>query len=174
MTARQGALAAMLLGHAPQAELALARFADELGDEPLAMDKWFSMQATRHRSPYGRPVLDQVRALMSHPAFSLGNPNKVRALIGGFCNGNLAEFHHPDGSGYRFWEEVLGELDPLNPQVAARLARAMDRWRRFTPDRQAQARPVLERVLQRPGLSRDVAEVLGKALAEPSSGDTPR
>ena len=166
MTARQGALAAMLLGHAPQAELALARFADELGDEPLAMDKWFSMQATRHRSPYGRPVLDQVRALMAHPAFSLGTPNKVRALIGAFCQGNLAEFHAPDGSGYRFWEEFLGELDPRNPQLASRLARAMDRWRKYTPDRQAQARASLERVLARPGLSRDVREVVGKALGQ--------
>jgi len=166
MTARQGALGALLLGHAPQAEIALARFADELGDEPLAMDKWFSMQATRHRSPYGRPVLEQVRALMAHPAFSLTNPNKVRSLIGAFCQGNLAEFHAPDGSGYRFWEEIIGELDPRNPQLASRLARAMDRWRKYTPDRQAQARASLQRVLARPGLSRDVREVVGKALGE--------
>jgi aminopeptidase N len=174
MTARQGALAALLAAHAPQADEALARFADDLGDEPLAMDKWFAMQAAMRRGPDGRPVLERVRRLMQHPAFSLRNPNKARALVGGFCNGNLAEFHHPDGSGYRFWEEMIGEIDPLNPQVAARLARAMDRWRRFTPDRQAQARPVLERVLDRPGLSRDVAEVVGKALATPSSGDSVR
>jgi aminopeptidase N len=174
MTARQGALAALLAAHAPQAEEALARFADDLADEPLAMDKWFAMQAGMRRGPDGQPVLERVRRLMAHPAFSLRNPNKVRALIGGFCSGNLAEFHHPDGSGYRLWEEVIGELDPLNPQVAARLARAMDRWRRYTPDRQAQARPVLERVLERPGLSRDVAEVVGKALATPPSGDPVR
>ena len=166
MTARQGALAALLAVRAPQAEAALARFADELGDEPLAMDKWFAMQASMHRGPDGEPVLARVRRLMSHPAFSLRNPNKVRALIGGFCAGNLAEFHHADGSGYRFWSEVIAELDPLNPQVAARLARAMDRWRRFTPDRQALAREALEGVLARPALSRDVAEIVGKALAD--------
>ena len=130
------------------------------------MDKWFAMQASMHRGPDGEPVLARVRRLMSHPAFSLRNPNKVRALIGGFCAGNLAEFHHADGSGYRFWSEVITELDPLNPQVAARLARAMDRWRRFTPDRQALAREALEGVLARPALSRDVAEIVGKALAD--------
>ena len=165
MTARQGALAALLAAQAPQTEAALARFADELGDEPLAMDKWFAMQAAMHRGTDGRPVLERVRQLMSHPAFSLRNPNKVRALVGGFCAGNLAEFHHADGSGYRFWAQLIGELDPLNPQVAARLARTMDRWRRYTPDRQAHARDALEQVLARPGLSRDVAEIVGKALA---------
>jgi len=166
MSARQGALAALLAAHAPQAEPALERFARELADEPLAMDKWFMMQATRHRAPQGPPVLARVRQLLSHPAFSLRNPNKVRSLIGGFCLGNLAEFHRVDGSGYQFWEEMIGELDALNPQIAARIARAMDRWRKFTPQRQALARATLERVAGRAHLSRDVREIVGKALAD--------
>ena len=165
MSARQGALAALLAAHAPQAEPALERFARELADEPLAMDKWFVMQATQHRAPQGPPVLERVRRLLSHQAFSLRNPNKVRSLIGGFCLGNLAEFHRVDGSGYQFWEEMIGELDPLNPQIAARIARAMDRWRKFTPERQALARATLERVAGRAHLSRDVREIVGKALA---------
>ncbi len=166
MSARQGALAALLAGHAPQADAALARFADELGEEPLAMDKWFQMQATMHRGPDGRPVLERVRRLLAHPAFSMRNPNKVRSLIGGFCLGNLAEFHATDGSGYAFWEEMIGALDPLNPQLASRIARAMDRWRKFTPDRQALARATLERVAARGQLSRDVREIVGKALSD--------
>ncbi|HPU52415.1 MAG TPA: aminopeptidase N [Burkholderiaceae bacterium] len=165
MSARQGALAALLMAHAPQAEPALERFATELADEPLAMDKWFMMQATQHRAPQGPPVLEHVRRLLSHPSFSMRNPNKVRSLIGGFCLGNLAEFHHVDGSGYRFWEEMIGELDPLNPQIASRIARAMERWRKFTPDRQVLARATLERVAGRAQLSRDVREIIGKALA---------
>ncbi len=165
MSARQGALAALIAAHAPQAEAALAHFATELDQEPLAMDKWFSMQATMHRAPNGEPVLDRVRRLLSHPAFSMRNPNKVRALIGGFCVGNMAEFHSADGSGYLFWAEMIGELDPVNPQIAARIARAMDRWRKFTPDRQALARAALERVAARTNLSRDVAEIVEKSLA---------
>jgi aminopeptidase N len=129
------------------------------------MDKWFQMQATMHRGPDGRPVLERVRRLLSHPTFSMRNPNKVRSLIGGFCLGNLAEFHAADGSGYAFWEERIGALDPLNPQLASRIARAMDRWRKFTPDRQALARATLERIAARGQLSRDVREIVGKALA---------
>jgi aminopeptidase N len=165
MSARQGALVALMAANAPAAAEALARFERELGHEPLAMDKWFTLQASAHRAPGGEPVLAQVHRLMSHPAFSLRNPNKVRALIGGFCMGNLAEFHQADGSGYRFWETMIGELDPINPQVAARIARAMDRWRKFTPDRQAQAQAALQRVAAREKLSGDVREIVERALA---------
>jgi len=165
MTDRQAALQALCSSPAPQRDVALAAFAGEFADEPLAMDKWFTMQATMHRQPQDPPVLERVRALTGHPAFSLRNPNKVRALVTSFCSGNLAEFHAADGSGYRFWAEQVEALDPLNPQVAARLARALDRWRKFTPDRQALMREALERVAAHPSLSADVREIVGKALA---------
>jgi len=102
---------------------------------------------------------------MGHEAFSLKNPNKVRALVGSFCNGNLAEFHAADGAGYQFWAGQVTAIDALNPQLAARLARALDRWRKFTPERQAAMRAALETVASHPGLSTDVAEIVGKALA---------
>jgi aminopeptidase N len=165
MTDRQGALQALANSPAPQRETALAHFAREFADEPLAMDKWFMLQATMHRQPNDAPVLERVRRLMQHPAFSIRNPNKVRALVGSFCNGNLAEFHAADGSGYRFWAAQVAELDALNPQVAARIARALDRWRKFTPERQALMRAALGEVAARPGLSGDVGEIVGKALA---------
>jgi aminopeptidase N len=165
MTDRQGALQALANSPAPQREAALAHFAREFADEPLAMDKWFMLQATMHRQPNDAPVLERVRGLMRHPAFSIRNPNKVRALVGSFCNGNLAEFHAADGSGYRFWAAQVAELDALNPQVAARIARALDRWRKFNPERQALMRAALEQVAARPGLSGDVGEIVGKALA---------
>ena len=164
MTDRAAALAALVQSPAPQREPALAAFAAEFADEPLVLDKWFLMQATMHRQPGEPPVLERVRGLMTHPAFVLRNPNKHRALIGAFCHGNLAEFHAGDGSGYAFWVERIAEIDPLNPQVAARLARALDRWRKFAPALQPAMRAALEQVLALPGLSGDVREVAGKAL----------
>jgi aminopeptidase N len=165
MTDRAGALHALLRAGGPARERALAAFAGMFADEPLVLDKWFTMQATMHRRPGDPPVLDRIRELSRHPAFSLRNPNRVRALIGSFCHGNLAEFHAVDGSGYTWWADRVLEIDPLNPQVAARLARALDRWRKFTPERQAAMRAALERVAAAPKLSRDVAEIVGKALA---------
>jgi aminopeptidase N len=164
MTDRLGALAALVQSASPLREGALADYGREFAGEPLAMDKWFMLQATMHRQAGDAPVLERVRRLMSHPAFSMRNPNKVRSLVTAFCSGNLAEFHAADGSGYAFWAEQVLALDGTNPQVAARLSRAMDRWRKFDPARQALMRAALERVAARAG-SPDVVEVVGKALA---------
>jgi aminopeptidase N len=164
MTDRLGALGSLVQSGSPLREAALAAYATEFRDEPLAMDKWFMLQATMHRQHGDAPVLERVRALMTHPAFSMRNPNKVRALVIGFCGGNLAEFHAADGSGYRFWAEQVLALDALNPQVAARLARAADRWRKFDAPRQAALRAALEQVAAG-ARSGDVLEVVGKSLA---------
>jgi aminopeptidase N len=164
MTDRLGALSALAHSASPRREAAIADYAREFADEPLAMDKWFMLQATMHRQPGDAPVLERVRGLMSHPAFSMRNPNKVRALITSFCGGNLAEFHAPDGSGYAFWAEQVLALDGLNPQIAARLSRAMDRWRKFDPACQAAMRAALERVASQ-ARSADVLEIVGKSLA---------
>jgi aminopeptidase N len=165
MTDRVGALHALLRTGAPEREAALARFAQMFAGEPLVLDKWFSMQATMHRHPGDAPVIERVRGLLAHPAFSVRNPNRVRALVGSFCNGNLAEFHAGDGSGYAFWREQVLAIDAINPQVAARLARALDRWRKFTPERQAAMRAALGQVAAHERLSADVREIVDKALA---------
>ena len=165
MTDRLGALAALMGTGSPLRDRALALCAETFAREPLAMDKWFTLQATMHRQPGEPPVIERVRTLMSHPAFSLRNPNKVRALVGAFCNGNLAEFHAADGSGYAFWAEQVRALDAINPQVASRMARALDRWRKFTPDRQQKMREALQAVAGKAGLSPDVREIVEKALA---------
>ena len=166
MTDRQAALAALVNSRAPQREDVLERFARDFADEPLAMDKWFMVQATMHRQLGDAPVIERVRRLLDHPAFSIRNPNKVRALIGNFCNANPAEFHDAGGDGYRFWETQIARLDPLNPQVAARVARALDRWRKYTPERQTLMRASLRRVAALPDLSGDVREIVTKALDE--------
>jgi aminopeptidase N len=137
----------------------LKLFEDEYSNEALAMDKWFMLQAQLHFN-----ALERVKSLMQHPRFSMKNPNKVRSLLGAFFSGNLGEFHKSDGSGYEFWIAQVLALDSINPQVAARLARALDRWRRFEPMRQTSMRKALETVKTR-AKSPDVLEIISKALA---------
>ncbi len=148
------------LDHPARAE-ALEDFYGRWKSDPLVLDKWFSLQATA-----GRPtVLEEVRTLLGHPAFSLRNPNKVRALLGGFAHGNPAGFHRADGEGYAFIGDQVLALDRINPQVTARLVGAFSRWRRYDPSRQALMRGQLERIAAAEGLSRDVSEVVHKSLA---------
>ncbi|MBD8529854.1 MULTISPECIES: aminopeptidase N [unclassified Massilia] len=160
MTDRIAALAALVDARAPGAEAALQRFYDEFEDEPLVVDKWFAMQAAN-------PLTDvpTVRGLMRHQAFNLRNPNRARSVISSFCTANPVQFHAPDGSGYAFWAEQVITLDALNPQVASRLARSMDRWRRYTPELQEQMKKALQQVAGQQRLSNNVREVIGKALA---------
>jgi aminopeptidase N len=141
-------------------EPALARFYDRWRDESLVVDKWLSVQATS-RLP---GTLVRVRKLLSHSAFDIRVPNKVYALIRAFA-GNHVRFHAADGGGYEFLADQVLALDGLNPQFAARLARGFDRWRRFDPARQALAAAQLSRIRDAVGLSRDVAEIVTKALA---------
>jgi len=103
--------------------------------------------------------------LFRSPAFSIKNPNKVYALLGGFCMANPVRFHAADGSGYEFLADQVIALNALNPQVAARMSRAFDRWRKFDANRQAKAKAALERIRDAKGLSKDVAEIITKALA---------
>ena len=174
MTDRSAALAILVNSSSPHRETALAAFEARFADDPLVMDKWFSLQAIMHRQPDDPPVLERVLELMNHPSFSIRNPNKVRALVGAFCNGNPAEFHAADGSGYAFWGEMVASIDALNPQLAARLARAMDRWRKFDPSRQEAMVAAVRKLSALTELSPDVAEILGRTLgdAEPEYRST--
>jgi aminopeptidase N len=164
MTDRQAALTAIVNSAAPFKADVLVQFAREWQSEPLLMNKWFQLQATAIAQPGEPPVLTRVKMLLKHPAFSLSNPNNVFALILGFCSNNAAEFHRPDGSGYAFWVEQVLALDRINPTVAARVARALDRWRKYTPDRQRLMQPALKEVATTDHLSRDVREIVTKAL----------
>jgi aminopeptidase N len=126
------------------------------------LDKWFALQAQSSRAD----TLARVERLMAHEKFSLTNPNRVRALIGAFAVGNPLRFHAAGGSGYAFLADRILELDPLNPQIAARLLYPMTRWRRYDDLRQALMRGQLERILEVEGLSNDVFEVVSKTLGE--------
>ena len=138
---------------------AMAVFYQRWQNEALVTDKWFGVQATSRRSG----TLAEVMRLVDHPAFDLHNPNKVYALLRGFGN-NHVRFHAADGSGYRFLAEQTRKLDAINPQVASRLARCFDRWRKFDVNRQAHARAALQMLRDHVGLSRDVFEIVDRSL----------
>ena len=164
MTDRQGALWALLASHSEMADLALQRFHDQFRADPLVIDKWFALQAG---SPdRGGNVLPTVRQLMQHADFSLKNPNRARSLIFSYCSANPGAFHRRDAAGYVFWSERVIELDAINPQVAARLARAMDRWKKLAEPWRTAAREAIARVAAREHLSNDVREVVTRALAD--------
>ena len=162
MTDVMAALGLLVDHGGPDGAAALAEFYARWNREALVIDKWFSLQATSARPE----TLGRVNALMGHPDFSLRNPNRVRSLIGAFCTANPVRFHAADGSGYRFLADRVLELDPLNPQIAARLLKSMVRWRRYDPARQGLMRGELARVLAAEVLSKDAYEVASKALAD--------
>ncbi len=160
MTDTMAALAALVDSDLPERMQALERFYARWKDDPLVLDKWFALQAgSSHPS-----TLDDVVRLMDHPAFSIKNPNKVRALIGVFCMRNTARFHDASGAGYRFLADQVLALNAINPQVAARMLQPLTGWKRYDSARQDLMRAQLERVLSTEGLSRDVFEVAAKSL----------
>jgi aminopeptidase N len=160
MTDRLAALVALTNSNAPGKAAALEKFYKDFEQEALVIDKWFALQATAYTADVAA-----IRALLEHPAFTLKNPNRARSLIFSFCSGNPANFHAADGSGYEFWADQVIALNGVNPQVAARLARSLDRWRKYAPALQEKMRAALQRVAAAPDLSKDVLEVIGKALA---------
>jgi aminopeptidase N len=170
MTDRFGALAALVHSHAELADAAIERFHAQAGGEALVVDKWFMLQAGA-AEPVGEGAghtFTRVKALLKHPDFSLKNPNRARSLVFTLCMGNPAAFHRADAAGYVFWAERLLELDAINPQVAARLARAMDRWSVLVEPYRSAAREALVRVAAKPDLSDDVREVVARALEIPA------
>jgi aminopeptidase N len=160
MTDAMAALVTLANLDCPEREPALAAFYEKWKDEPLVVDKWLSVQASS-RLP---STLNTVQRLLGHPAFDLKVPNRVYALIRTFAS-NHVRFHAADGAGYAFLADQIVALNQLNPQIAARMARAFDRWRKFDAGRQAHAKAALERIRDTEKLSKDVAEIVGKALA---------
>jgi aminopeptidase N len=164
MTDRFQALSALVhSGHALATE-ALQRFHAQFKHEALVLDKWFALQASA--CDRGGQILPAVRLLMQHPDFNIRNPNRARSVIFSYCSANPGGFHRADAAGYVFWSERVLELDSVNPQVAARLARALDRWKRLAEPYRSGAREALQRVSAKAELSNDVREVIDRALAE--------
>jgi aminopeptidase N len=160
MTDKLAALAtlALLGGHAR--EEAFSRFYAQYAGDALVIDKWFSLQAMIPEAATTQRVL----GLMTHREFSMTNPNRVRALIGAFANGNLTRFHALDGSGYDLLTSVVLELDPKNPQVSARLLSALRSWRTMEPRRRDLIEVRLKHIVAQDNLSADLRDIATRAL----------
>jgi aminopeptidase N len=161
MTDSIGGLCALMAIGGEAFDAALADFYDRWRDEALVIDKWFALQA---RDP-DEGVLGRVLGLTAHPAFDARNPNRLRALVGGFASGNPARFHDPSGAGYRFLADQVLAVDAFNPNIAARLLEPLGQWARYTPQLGALMREQLERITKSPDLSKNVFELASKALA---------
>jgi aminopeptidase N len=164
MTDRANALQALIGSGHPLAARALQLFHAQFKNEALVLDKWFSVQAGA--CDRSGNVLREVRQLLEHPDFNLRNPNRARSVIFSYCSANPGAFHRADAAGYVFWSQQVIALDAINPQVAARLARALDRWKRLAEPYRSGAREALQRVAAKADLSNDVREVVDHALAD--------
>jgi aminopeptidase N len=162
MTDRMAALGTLSLHDVPERKAAFDDFYQRYSDDPLIIDKWFSLQAMTPDPA----TLDRVRDLTGHPAFSMANPNRVRSLIGAFAQSNPTQFNRPDGAGYEFMADRILELDPNNPQVASRMTTAFKSWRILESGRRARAKAALQRIAGTPNLSRDVHDIAQRALAD--------
>ena len=162
MTDRMAALASLSQHDVPERTAALESFYMRFESDPLVIDKWLGLQAAIPE----RATLDRVKALMEHSAFSLANPNRVRALIGSFALANQTQFNRADGAGYQFLADTVLALDGRNPQVASRMMGAFKSWRALEPSRRAYAEAALRRVAAAETLSRDVADMVRRSLAE--------
>jgi aminopeptidase N len=140
---------------------ALDEFYGRWKHDPLVIDKWLGVQAMSELPG----TLAEVEKLMSHEAFDIRNPNKVRSLVGAFCSANAVRFHDASGAGYRFLADNVLRLDKLNPQVAARMAGIFSRWRRYDEKRRDLQSTELQRIVAEESLSRDVFEVVTKSLS---------
>ena len=163
MTVRLGALSALVGAHAELAQPALDRFHALFKGDALVTDKWFALQA---RAPeQDGKTFARVKQLLQHPDFTLKNPNRARSLVSSLCLFNPAAFHRKDAAGYVFWAEQVLALDAINPQIASRLARGMDRWASLAEPYRSAAREAIARVTAKPDLSPDVREIVEHALA---------
>ncbi len=165
MTVRLGALSALTMSHAELADRALAQFHAMFRHEALVIDKWFALQAQLPERNDGR-VFTRVKQLMQHADFTLKNPNRARSLIQAFCSANPASFHRSDAAGYVYWADQVLQIDAMNPQLAARIARVMDRWSRLAEPYRSAARMAIARVAAKAELSSGVREIVERALAQ--------
>ncbi len=165
MTDQYGALAVLVNFSLSHATSSLSNFHERFKSDALVIDKWFALQATRQIDfKQKQSVMHDVSNLRKHPDFNIKNPNRARSLIHAFCMNNPGAFHQPSPETYQFWAEHVIELNHINPQVAARLARALDRWKQFAPNYQVHMKSALEFISKQTNLSSDVAEVIQKAL----------
>ncbi|MDE1173900.1 MAG: aminopeptidase N [Parvibaculaceae bacterium] len=161
MTDEIAALGVLANSDGPARQDALDRFYAKWQKDPLVIDKWLTIQSMAALPD----TLERVKALTRHPAFSMKNPNRFRAVIGSFAAANPVSFHDASGAGYAFVVDKLIELDPINPQTTARLLNGFRTWRQFEPRRRTLMEAEMRRVLATENLSKDSFEICSKILA---------
>jgi aminopeptidase N len=160
MTEAMGGLSALMLMGGADFEIALEAFYARWKHEPLVIDKWFAVQA---RDP-DEGSLNRVIALTAHPDFDARTPSRLRALVQTFANGNPVRFHDPSGEGYRFLADQVIATDAVNPLTAGRLVEPLCIWTRYRPELAELMKAELERIAAAPGLSKNLTELVGRAL----------
>ena len=164
MTDQAAALSALVNTESDSALLpaqrCLSAFYRQWRHESLVINQWFNIQSTNPKEG----GLERVKALMTHPDFDLKNPNKARALIGGFCALNPHNFHKNDGSGYAFLADRVIELNAINPQIASRLINPLSKWKKMDQQRSVMMKQQLQRIADTDQLSADLREVVTKSL----------
>lgn len=143
-----------------EAAEALATFRTRFADNALVIDKWFAVQATIP----GAGTLDRIKALMDEPLFNGNNPNRVRSLVGTYAFANPTGFNRADGEGYRFLARQILDIDPRNPQLAARILTSMRSWRSLEDKRAGHARKALKEIAGASKLSADVGDIVERML----------
>ena len=161
MTDRFAALSASVAAWTPQAAGLLGDFRTMYTADPLVFDKWLMLNS----APTHDETIDRLRAILADPDFPRNNPNRLRALVFSFANGNLVQFARPDGEGFRFVTEFVADVDTRNPQVAARVLTAFRVWRNFEPRRRELAEKSLKTLQETASLSRNTADILERTLA---------
>lgn len=134
-------------------------YAKKFADNPLAMDKYFSLIATSSISG----CLKEVANAQQHPAFSMHNPNKIYALFMAFTR-NVPHFHAENGTGYALIAQAICTIDAYNPQVAARLAKAFAIKPKLPDKNQQLIAGELNKILQQTNLSQDTGEIVRQIL----------
>jgi aminopeptidase N len=158
MTDRIAALGGLVYYKPDAVQKPLADFYTRYANNDLVIDKWFALQAANPLTSVA-----QIEALLAHKAFKWETPNRMRSVVFRFCMGNPAAFHSQVG--YAFWLACLEKLIAVNPEVAARLARAMDHWKRHDTALAAAMKSAVGKALKLKALPKGVAEVLHKAMA---------
>jgi len=159
MTDKIAALVGVAGIDGPEKKELLADFYEEWKDDPLVVNKWLSLQASSNVPGN----VENMKALLEHPAYDITNPNKNYALLGGFCSSSV-NFHAKDGSGYKFLADMVLKLDKLNAQVAARMVSAFTRWKKYEPVRQALMKAEISRIMAEEGLTANTYEIVSKSL----------
>ena len=161
MTEKLGALSTLVRIGGKTADAALDAFYQKYKATNNVVDRWLTLQASRTDGD----AVKRMRGLLDHEAFDMTNPNKVRALMGGFAGGNPTSFHAKDGSGYKLLADVVIEMNAINPRTATQIVRPLTQFKRYDLARQELMLAELERVMETPNLDKGLKEVVGQALA---------